>query len=246
MEQFIKNKIISLLVVLGVFAIVSGASALEVTWPNSPMGTPLGDNSQLVDFIKYLYEWGISLGGLAAFIALIIAGFQYLTSAGNAIKMSNAMKRIQSAVLGLLLLLGSVLILNTINPQLTTLKMPAGLSEVKIDPINIEEKIKPKVECQEIEIYTTTGGSKSIGPNTGCQSLGAPISSIIIHGSCEVELYSQIRNCKSQFLIGAVRYIAEENMPESKTFNNIEELIKYTDEEAYSVEVKAITYKVDY
>jgi len=219
---------------------------LELAWPNSPMGTSLTDNSKLVDFVKYLYEWGIALGGLAAFIALVIAGFQYLTSAGNAMKMSNAMKRIQSAVLGLLLLLSSVLILNTINPQLTTLKMPSGLSETKLNPVEIQEKKGPSVECQKVEIYSTAGGSLPIYPDTDCKSLGASISSIIIHGSCEVELYSQIRNCDNQFLVGAVRYVAEENMPESREFTNIKDLIKYSDEEAYSVKVKPITYDIKY
>ncbi|MBA7640098.1 hypothetical protein ES703_47763 [subsurface metagenome] len=224
----------------GAIKIVKGK--LELAWPNSPMGTSLTDNSKLVDFIKYLYEWGIALGGLAAFIALVIAGFQYLTSAGNAIKMRDAMKRIQSAVLGLLLLLGSVLILNTINPQLTTLKMPPGLSETELKPIEIEEKKGPSVECQKVKIYSTAGGSASIDPDTGCKSLGAPISSITIYGSCEVELYSQKRDCDNQFLVGAVRYVAEGNMPESKEFTNIKNLIKYSDEEAYSVKVKPITY----
>ena len=37
---------------------------LEVTWPNSPMGTPLTIKSKLTDLIKYFYEWGIGLGGL--------------------------------------------------------------------------------------------------------------------------------------------------------------------------------------
>ena len=78
----------------------------------------------LPKLVQYFYEWGIALGGLAVFIVLIIAGFQYLTSVGDPTKMKEAMDRIESAFLGLVLLLGSWLILNTINPELTTLRLP--------------------------------------------------------------------------------------------------------------------------
>ncbi len=127
MRKIFKNKkIIIGLIILGIFSVnsVAFASELEVHWPPSPLGTLLTDASDLTIFIRYLYEWGIALGGLAAFIALIIAGFQYLTSVGDPARMKEAMDRIKSAFLGLVLLLGSWLILNTINPQLTTLHVP--------------------------------------------------------------------------------------------------------------------------
>lgn len=93
---------------------------LEIGWPNSPMGTSLNGCSVLPAMIRYIYEWGIVLGGLVAFIALIMAGFQYLTSVGDPSKMKEAQGQIISAIFGLILLLGSWLVLNTINPALTT------------------------------------------------------------------------------------------------------------------------------
>ncbi len=242
MKQLIRrqNRIIFLLIFLGVFIIAPGVLALETAWPNSPMGTSLNDDSQLVDFIKYLYEWGISLGGMAAFIALIIAGFQYLTSAGNAMKMKDATGRIKSAGLGLVLLLGSILILNTINPQLTNLEISTEFPDAVITDIEIEEITEPAQKCTEVEILTS-GSSKSFGPGTTCASLGRPISSITIHGSCKVELYSQIHDCDNQFLIGTISYIADKDMPGTKTFN-VEDLIKHTDQNAYSVTIETIQY----
>jgi len=121
MGKIIKHKkIIIFLVILGIFSVSSVVLALQVSWPPSPAGTRLTDDSQLGDLIKYLYEWGIFLGGLAAFIALLIAGFQYLTSVGDPARMKDAMDRIKSAFFGLVLLLGSWLILNTISSQFTT------------------------------------------------------------------------------------------------------------------------------
>ena len=174
--------------------------ALETNWPPSPFGTQLTSCSLTV-LVKYIYEWGIGIGGLAAFIALVIAGFQYLTSAGNAIKMGDAMKRMHSAVLGLVLLLGSVLILNTINPQLTTLKMPeinTGIPEIGI---TIDKKVfdisRP---CEKVLLcsgYNRT--SCNISLSSGDEiSQSIIVRSVEIIGGCQVKLY-QLPYYKTNF-----------------------------------------------
>ena len=119
MEKFIKNpKILIFIILLGILRVGFFSRAeLLVDWPDSPGGTSLDKNSDLSTLIKYLYEWGIGLGGLFLFVSLLIAGFQYLTSAGEPVKISEARERIKSAGLGLVLLLGSWLILHTINPD---------------------------------------------------------------------------------------------------------------------------------
>jgi hypothetical protein len=68
---------------------------------------------------------------LAAFISLVIGGFQYLTSMGEPARLAEAKDRIRSAFFGLILLLSSWLILNAINPQLTTFKAKLELVTVK-------------------------------------------------------------------------------------------------------------------
>jgi len=142
MVKSIKNKkFIFCLIVLGILVTSSTALALQVDWPDSPLGTPLNESSELPQLIQYLYEWGIALGGLAAFVALLIAGFQFLTSAGNPASMSEAKGRMQSAGIGLVLLLSSWLILYTINPELTTFK-PLVMPEPSL-----------LGNCEEGEIY---------------------------------------------------------------------------------------------
>lgn len=121
--------------------LTSEVFALEVNWPASPVGTDLTDTSTLPELVKYLYEWGIFLGGLAFFIALLIAGMQYLTSVGKPELIKEAKNRITSAFLGLILLLGSWLILNTINPQLTTFHNPTfGGSASSTEDLNVSLK----------------------------------------------------------------------------------------------------------
>jgi len=126
---------------------------LEVDWPSSPTGDTLTSCTSATGMIKYAYDWGISLGGMAAFASLVIAGFQYLTSAGDSGKMSEAKSRIQSAFLGLILLLSSWLILNTINPELTTLKLPTSIEDIPL-PDNYDPGSLNIPDCSFALLYT--------------------------------------------------------------------------------------------
>ena len=94
---------------------------LQTTWPTSPLNNKLQltNCSTLGDLVKYLYSWGVSLGGIAVFISLVIAGFEYITSIGNPGKMKDSVGRIESAAIGLALLLGSYAIFDLINPNIT-------------------------------------------------------------------------------------------------------------------------------
>jgi len=92
-----------------------------------PLPTSNGTVKQvtsLVDYIKTLYYFALGIAGLTAMVMIIIAGFQWLTSAGNYSKAGQAKSRMSNAVFGLLILLGAYLLLNTINPSLTRLKEP--------------------------------------------------------------------------------------------------------------------------
>ena len=73
-------------------------------------------NSAFVDSI-----FSLSVVGITALGVLVFAGVRYISSAGNASAQEDAKKWIWDAILGLLLLLASFLILNTINPDLTEL-----------------------------------------------------------------------------------------------------------------------------
>ena len=97
----------------------------QAQWPASPMGTDIAKetNPTVALGIKYIYEWGVGLGGLAVFIALIIAGFEYITSIGNPSKMQDAFNRIRDAVIGLVILLSSYAILSLIGINLNSIKI---------------------------------------------------------------------------------------------------------------------------
>ncbi len=75
----------------------------------------------LPEFIKYIFLFALGIVGITGFISIIIAGFSLVISTGNPQKAAQAKERITAALLGLLLLLGSWLILHYINPDLLQL-----------------------------------------------------------------------------------------------------------------------------
>lgn len=78
----------------------------------------------------------ISIAGAIALMALIIGGIRYLTSAGEPEKLSKAKKQILAAFWGMIILLGSYIILYNINPNLVDIQIPR-LSEIILSPLDI-------------------------------------------------------------------------------------------------------------
>lgn len=72
--------------------------------------------------IADLYAWALGIGALIALLVLIYGGIVYTTSAGNESRVSEAKEWLFGALIGLFILFGSYLILNTINPELIKLK----------------------------------------------------------------------------------------------------------------------------
>ncbi len=99
-------------------------NGLNLCYPAFTIGTStftLTLNMPLNQIIAWFYYFIIGIAGLSAFVMLVWGGFQYLSSAGNPTAISDAKDRIKSALLGLLIILTSWLILQVINPDLTTL-----------------------------------------------------------------------------------------------------------------------------
>ncbi len=79
---------------------------------------PIDTQGDFNQYINLLYKMSISIAALLAVVKIVIAGAKYMLSDVVTNK-SDAKKDIQGALLGLLLILGAVIILNTVNPALT-------------------------------------------------------------------------------------------------------------------------------
>src|SRR3989338_898968 len=92
----------------------------------------------LAERVSNTYSWALGIGGMVALGIIIFGGVLYSASGGNPSRMDEAKKWIQHALFGLALLLSSYLLLNFINPDLTSLE------EVFLDP-------NPQVEGPKLE-----------------------------------------------------------------------------------------------
>ena len=127
--------LLSFLIFFGIVATGGFALAWEVGWPEIP-GTEfvIGDKcpatgcppDSLPLFIAYLFTFALIAAGMVALLMLVLGAVQYTASAAIPSTRVTARGRMTNAVLGLLLLFGTYVLLNTINPELV---MPGlGLS----------------------------------------------------------------------------------------------------------------------
>ncbi len=106
---------------LGLFFLPQVVSAVDISAPS-------GGSGSIPDSINNFYNIALVLGGMAAVAVIVVGGIMYATS--EAIDKKNTGKElITSAIWGLVLLLGAFIILNTINPELTTLELPSEVGE---------------------------------------------------------------------------------------------------------------------
>ncbi len=107
------------------------AATIDVSIPC--ISCKYADSSSPIGVIANFYELAIALSGVLALGMIIYAGILRITNAGNPGKVSESNEIISNALLGIVLLFGSYILLNTINPQLTKLEIPA-VSKIEIKP----------------------------------------------------------------------------------------------------------------
>ena len=122
-------------------------------------------------YIARLYQFGLMIAGLAAFGAIVFGSVKYILSAGSITNQQDAKDQITQAILGLILLLGSFIILYTINPNLVNLTNP-NLEVIDIEKIIGEGEVPIEEGAQKI---LTGGGGEAAGGNLCKLSVNAQI-----------------------------------------------------------------------
>jgi len=102
------------------FSVAHATTTIDLT------AGPLSEatNQGPAGFIKGLYLYSLGIVGAAATIMIVYGGVKYVVSGGNEAAKKDAMDILWNSIFGILLLFGAVVILNTINPELTSLKNP--------------------------------------------------------------------------------------------------------------------------
>lgn len=76
----------------------------------------------IAEYIIGVYQYALIIGAILAIIMIMLGGFLYMVSGARPELATKAKKMIFGSLTGLILLLGSYLVLSLINPELTTLK----------------------------------------------------------------------------------------------------------------------------
>ncbi len=122
----------------------------------------------LPEYIKVLVRIAIGVIGILAVVMIVISGVQYMGSAMVTEK-EGAKQRLTGAVLGLILAVSSVLLLRTINPQLTTLKIGDDKFQGGVDGVAAQLKI-PEALLIEYSNSKGSGTNINIGEATGASA----------------------------------------------------------------------------
>ena len=110
--------------------------------PNQAItGNSSGD---LINFLQYAFSFLIWTTIILAMLAIVVGGFYYFASAGNAARATEGRERIKWAIYGLVLALSSWVILNFINPDLVKPNLP-GLTP--IIPVGIYATLPEDAIC---------------------------------------------------------------------------------------------------
>ncbi len=136
--------------------------------------TPIGENideeegviyvSFLGEYIAAVYKYAVTIASLVAVIMVIVAGFQWTASGGSPEMITSAKKRLVGAVTGLILAVGSYVILYAINPELVqfrSLRVKYVESLPFVDSHGVEDD---SVQGQVATSFDAPEGGNIIGP----------------------------------------------------------------------------------
>lgn len=187
-----KYKVITIIITAGIIALLGcfvlgpSVKAVETLIDYPTVGgqdIQLGTNpTSLPEMIKYIYLFAVGICGAVALMAILLGAIKYIGAAGNSSKMGDAKEQIVSALLGVVILLSSYLILNTINPNLVDISitiqpvrsMGGQATTAQPSPSSITQAtMSYKCSCMCCTLFNITCGKWTPSPPgfVGCQTL---------------------------------------------------------------------------
>ena len=158
--------------------------AFAATEPYVPMvGVPgLANVSNYTTemYIDALYKLAITVGGILAVIQIIFGGVMYMFD-GSITRKKDGKDKIKGALFGLLIILGAVLLLQTINPDLLNLKIfnnAPSIQSIKEAPLYSNLKIGDSVDIADYSLLPYQAERETRKRNNfvkGCLAKGGTI-----------------------------------------------------------------------
>ena len=140
---------------------------LEIIYPQfgpEEFEVPSTVDDSIPEYVRYIFFLIIGISGLFAFGSLTYGGFRWMTSADNVEKLIDAKEQITAAIIGMIILLSSWMILNTLNPQLVILEEKSLIPGIPELPTGVWLcKADKKAEMDEVRVIATSFNFKRKG-----------------------------------------------------------------------------------
>lgn len=134
-------------------------------------------------YIIGVYEYAAGVALVVAGVMVVIGGFQYQTAGGDSGRVGAAKSRIIDALIGALLVLGSYVLLNTIDPALTK---TSDIVVSRVEPGTLAQIVfqKDGVPMSEMQPWDATP------PQPTVEGVPAkdPVGNYIAQGACPVDM----------------------------------------------------------
>ena len=128
------------------------------------------------DYIAVIYRYAIGLAGAAAAIMLVYGGFLYLMGSAAG-EVGQGKTIIQDALIGLLLVLGSYAILNTVNPNTLNLTLP-NIQPILSEDVPAERGFSGRPAASVIGQICRCTGAECRGRVPECEAQGSCASEV--------------------------------------------------------------------
>ncbi len=196
-----RRAVITALLSLAFFAIGTSAFAADTFQyqpiiANSPLSPSAGSGCSLGTYLNTIFTIAIAVAVALAVIEIIIGGFAYMTVEAVAGK-KDALKRISSALFGLVLLLATTLILTIINPSIIKLTVAGlncsggGAPQSTALGSNGTGLANPVEGNPPGGLTGSTGGSEGAGSGESCFTIEGGTKICTDSGSCQNLLDTQ-------------------------------------------------------
>ena len=113
------------LLILTLIGLAVAAPSFGMQITDYPSFLNIRPSMPLTAIVSVVFNALLMAGGLAGLVMIVLGGVKYLTSAGLPAETKDAKNQIFAAILGLIILFSSWLVLNSINPEITTIREPS-------------------------------------------------------------------------------------------------------------------------
>ena len=169
------------------------------------------------EYVNAIFKFFVAIVGILATVMIMWGGIKYLTAGGNPTQISGAKDTMGSAIFGLVLAFGSVMILSAINPSLTKLSSIGPIQVIvkgeefelgelceeldlpnMVSPSDSIPAVDPNATCNPDEIIEKA--KLFVGKNSGPCHCAYFVSTVLIQANCGISLTTSAEGLENELI----------------------------------------------